>query len=56
MAYDPTPKTNVGGERSAIVTDRNVIQLLEAILAELRTLNEHAELVTDVTDFKGDAK
>ena len=48
MAYKPTPTKTEGTQKEAIVSDDNVQSLLYRILKELKIMNVHLSLLTDI--------
>ena len=49
MTYKPSPTKTEGGKKETRVSDNNVQSLLYQILKELKIMNVHLSLMTDVS-------
>jgi hypothetical protein len=47
MSYQPIPQKEEGGEKTVRSSDRNVEDILEEILDQLKVIRLHFEVMTD---------
>lgn len=48
MAYQPIPTKTEGGQKKAVTSDDSVEELLWAILTEIKMMNVHLSVITEL--------